>query len=195
MFQRRSGIHSDRRTRNRNAPQTRDRELKKAQPGTQQGVSVMSTPTGRPGNPTDPFVHGSRDTYERADPGHRAVESDGDPTRSPYAPTRARERASAERSLEEKRQKRRALPSMPKNTTLSGMNRTSIPHFNLLIRTASDPPPRAAMPASRLSSGLKPPFAGFSGRKRLRGSLALHSYHPCPGLLRPSPEAVVTARC
>ena len=61
----------------------------------------MSTPTGKPGKPIDPFAHASQDTYERANPEHHPVESDGEPIRSPYAPSRARERASAERHPEE----------------------------------------------------------------------------------------------
>jgi hypothetical protein len=56
----------------------------------------MSTPTGKPVSPIDPFAHVSQETHERAGPERHPVESDNEPIRSPYAPTRARERASAE---------------------------------------------------------------------------------------------------
>jgi len=61
----------------------------------------MSTPTGKPGKPIDPFAHASQDTYERANPEHHPVESDGEPMSLPYAPREPRERASAERHPEE----------------------------------------------------------------------------------------------
>jgi hypothetical protein len=60
----------------------------------------MSTPTGKPVNPIDPFAHVSHETHERAGPEHHPVEGDSEPIRSPYAPTRAGERASTERDAE-----------------------------------------------------------------------------------------------
>lgn len=61
----------------------------------------MSTPPGKPVNPIDPFAHVSHETHERAGPERHPVESDSESIRAPYAPTRARERVSAERHTEE----------------------------------------------------------------------------------------------
>jgi hypothetical protein len=127
----------------------------------------MSTPTGRPGNPTDPFVHGSQDTYERADPGHHAVESDGDPTRSPYAPTRARERASAERSLEENSHESVVSPYAPKKARTAVDAKESYPLWHELDLDASLQPahPHGERPATTRRD------AGVADLKRLEATL------------------------
>src|SRR2546430_2090720 len=56
----------------------------------------MSTPTEKPINPIDPFVHVPHETHGRGGREHHPIESDGEPIRSPYAPAKARERAGAE---------------------------------------------------------------------------------------------------
>jgi hypothetical protein len=56
----------------------------------------MSTPTEKPINPIDPFVHVPHETHGCGGREHHPIESDGEPIRSPYAPAKARERAGAE---------------------------------------------------------------------------------------------------
>jgi len=55
----------------------------------------MSTPTEKPVNQMDPFALASHEAHEHAGSEHHPAENDSEPTRSPYAPTRAREPASA----------------------------------------------------------------------------------------------------
>ena len=57
----------------------------------------MSTPTGKPLNPTDPFADvSSHETWERAGPERQNSGDDDDPLRSPHVPKRAHARAGAE---------------------------------------------------------------------------------------------------
>src|SRR5262249_35517462 len=55
----------------------------------------MSTPTEKPLNQMDPFALASHEAHEHAGSEHHPAENDSEPTHSPYAPTRAREPASA----------------------------------------------------------------------------------------------------
>src|SRR5262249_41754592 len=61
----------------------------------------MSTPTEKPVNLTDPLTQISRATDERADPELDPIENDNAPTRSPYAPARARKQSNTDRHSEE----------------------------------------------------------------------------------------------
>ena len=56
----------------------------------------MSTPTEKPINPIDPFVHVPHETHGPGARERHPIESDSEPIRSPYAPAKARERAGAE---------------------------------------------------------------------------------------------------
>jgi hypothetical protein len=172
----------------------------------------MSTPTGGPINPIDPFAQTAHETHERAGAEQHAAESDSERIRSAYAPKKPRT-PPAQRGDVAIREDLAPLvaprrPDRPRERSehyavcadeskpfSHDPDLDSSPHpLVRRISTTSNLRARAAMPIFLTFGGLKQPFAGFSARRRPCASLAPRSYRPCPGLLAPISAVVAATR-
>jgi hypothetical protein len=156
----------------------------------------MSTPTEKPVNPIDPFGHVSHETRERVGSEHHPIESNAEPTRSPYAPTGTRERTSAEHISQENDHDAvlsRYAPKKARTQPVHGpdvLRTTMSRRWRLHARRSVcvDIPSAMASPPMNLTLPRATPIAGFNpvSNASTRPARALiQEFATCSGLKRP----------